>query len=603
MNRKLIILLFGCVLTAVFSALWLFPSNSALAAEWQAKTDPWVLTTAADKSTEFLVYLTEQADLSGAAALTSKVDKATFVYQTLSATAARTQRPVVAAIEALGLEYRPFWVANMIWVKGDLAAVQALAQRADVAHIYANPAVRASLPTPTLAENAPTAIEWGVQKVHAPDVWALGFEGQGVVVAGQDTGYSWTHPAIKNQYRGWDGASANHNYNWHDAIHSGGGSCGANSQVPCDDQGHGTHTMGTMVGDDGGSNQIGVAPGARWVGCRNMNQGVGTPTTYSECYQWFIAPTDLNNQNPDPSKAPDVINNSWGCPPSEGCTDPNVLLTVVNNVRAAGIVTVHSAGNSGPSCSTVTDPAAIYAASFSVGATDNSDTIASFSSRGPVTVDGSNRRKPDISAPGVNVRSSYPGGGYTSMSGTSMAGPHNVGVVALIFSAAPNLIGNPDAIQTLLEQTAVPRTTTQTCGGIPGDQIPNNTCGYGRVDALSAYNGLGGGTPPLHIGDLDRATLNVRNRWRAQVTATAHNETHGVLSGVVITFNITGLSPLSCTTGTDGKCYVRALVSDSVPNLTFTVTNAVKSGFSYDAAANHDPDGDSNGTVIVVQQP
>ncbi len=205
--------------------------------------------------------------------------------------------------------------------------------------------------------------------MHAPDVWAQGFTGQGAVVGGQDTGYQWDHPALINQYRGWNGTTADHNYNWHDAIHSGGGVCGANSPEPCDDSGHGTHTMGTMVGDDGAGNQIGMAPGARWIGCRNMDQGNGTPATYSECYQWFIAPTDLNDLNPDPSKAPDVINNSWSCPLSEGCTDPNVLLADVEAVRAAGILTVHSAGNSGPTCSTVDTPAAIYDASFTVGAT------------------------------------------------------------------------------------------------------------------------------------------------------------------------------------------------------------------------------------------
>ena len=289
---------------------------------------------------------------------------------------------------------------------------------------------------------------------------------KGAVIGGQDTGYQWDHPALVNQYRGNNGIIVNHNYNWHDAIHSGGGSCGPNSPFPCDDFGHGTHTMGTMVGDDGAGNQTGMAPGARWIGCRNMNVGVGSPATYSECYQWFIAPTDLNNLNPRPDLAPDVINNSWGCPPSEGCTDPNVLLTVVNNVHAAGIVTAHSAGNSGPDCSTVSDPAAIYANSFTVGATDNTDTIAGFSSRGPVTIDGSNRLKPNVSAPGVNIRSSVPGRYISGLSGTSMAAPHVAGLVALLISSQPSLAGHVDEIESLIELSAVPRTTSQNCGGV-----------------------------------------------------------------------------------------------------------------------------------------
>ena len=154
-------------------------------------------------------------------------------------------------------------------------------------------------------------------------------------------------PRAQDQVPRLERLARNHNYNWHDSIHSGGGSCGADSPAPCDDFGHGTHTMGTMVGDDGGTNKIGVAPRRKWIGCRNMDQGVGTPATYTECFQWFIAPTDLPNQNPDPSKAPHVINNSWGCPPSEGCTDPTVLQTVVENTRAAGIEVVVSAGNAG----------------------------------------------------------------------------------------------------------------------------------------------------------------------------------------------------------------------------------------------------------------
>jgi subtilisin family serine protease len=245
--------------------------------------------------------------------------------------------------------------------------------------------------------------------------------------------------------------------------------------------------MGTMVGDDGAGNQIGMAPGAKWIGCRNMERGWGTPATYTECFQWFLAPTDLNGQNPDPSKAPDVINNSWYCPPEEGCADPLILQSVVENVRAAGIVVVFAAGNSGPGCSSIDAPGAMYDASFTVGATDSGDNIAGFSSCGPVTVDGSNRLKPDVSAPGVNIRSSVPGNGYAGgWSGTSMAAPHVVGAVALLISAHPELKGQVDGIERIIEYTAVPRTNSQSCGDVPGTEIPNNTYGWGRVDALAA---------------------------------------------------------------------------------------------------------------------
>ncbi len=536
-----------------FAILGVLAAGAVFAEDPQRKIDPWVAETGARGQTEFLVMLREQADLRGARVLPTKSEKSAFVLDALAATAARAQGPLLALLESRGIEHRAYWIANMVWVRGDLRLAEELAARDDVFHVYANPAVRLRGPVASRpdaqAPGAPDAVEWGVAKVRAPGVWALGFTGQGIVVAGGDTGYDWTHVAIKTQYRGWNGSVADHNYNWHDSIHSGGGSCGADAQAPCDDFGHGTHTMGTMVGDDGGSNQIGVAPSARWIGCRNMNVGVGTPESYSECFQWFIAPTNLAGQNPDPSKAPHVINNSWGCPPDEGCTDVTILQTVVENTRAAGIEVVVSAGNAGNGCSTVQDPPAIYDASFSVGATDSSDNIAGFSSRGPVTVDGSNRLKPDISAPGVGVRSCVPGGGYEVLSGTSMAGPHVVGVVALVLSANASLIGDPDAIEPILTGSAIPRTTSETCGGVPGDQIPNNTYGWGRVDALSAFNA---DLAITQSDSPDPALVGVPVTYTLTVT----NLGVGPSTGVVVSEGLTVTAAVNSATPSQGSCTV-----------------------------------------------
>jgi subtilisin family serine protease len=267
--------------------------------------------------------------------------------------------------------------------------------------------------------------------------------------------------------------------------------CGLNAPAPCDDQAHGTHTMGTMTGDDGQGNQVGVAPGAKWIGCRNMERGNGKPSSYLECFQFFLAPTDLNGQNPDPDQAPHVINNSWYCPVSEGCTDLAVnelLHDAVINLRASGVVVVVSNGNFGASgCATTYGPPAYFEESFSVGATRSDDTLANFSSRGPVLIDGSNRIKPNVAAPGVFVRSSTPIDGYSFFSGTSMAGPHVVGLVALILSARPDLAGNVDLIEDIVEQTAIFKEDPDNCG-IDGTQRPNNGFGWGRVDALAALN-------------------------------------------------------------------------------------------------------------------
>jgi subtilisin family serine protease len=479
-------IIFLALLLALFSTHKQIP---AAPTAWQAKVDNWVLTSAQSGETEFLLYLTEQADLSGAKELKTKHEKGSYVYTELTKVAARTQKPLLAALSKMGAEHRSYWIANMIWVRGDLKIVDSLAKRNDVAHIYANPSVHLDLPIISphqegeFTQNTPSTVEWNISKVGAPQVWDAGYTGNGVVIGGQDTGYDWDHPALKSQYRGWDGNSADHNYSWHDAIHSGGGDCGPDSPEPCDDYGHGTHTMGTMVGDDGAGEQIGMAPGARWIGCRNMDQGAGTPATYSECFEWFIAPTKLNGKKPNPDLAPDVINNSWYCPPDEGCNWDS-LLPVVNNTRAAGIVVVVSAGNTGApyKCFSVDHPPAIYDSSFSVGATNEYDNITSFSSRGPA--DHTNRLKPDISAPGKNIRSSIPGDGYGIKSGTSMAAPHVSGLVALLLSAHPYLTGQVEAIETQIEQNALPRTTLENCGGVPGSQIPNNTYGCGRIDAL-----------------------------------------------------------------------------------------------------------------------
>ncbi len=473
------------------------PGPGALGDVWKTKVDAALLEEVARGDTGFLIFLSEQADLSNAAAWKTKAEKGRAVFETLKSVAARTQKPILDDLARRGVRRRAFWVANMIWVEGNAELVREMARRADIAHLYADTSTHVDLPTPSEARLplVPAGVEWNITLTGAPQMWAAGYTGQGVVIGGQDTGYDWEHPALKRQYRGWNGTSANHDYSWHDAIHendnhtASGNPCGFDSPVPCDDTNHGTHTMGIMVGDDGAGNQVGMAPGAKWIGCRNMEQGWGKPSTYSECYEWFIAPYPPGGDptQGDPAKAPDVINNSWGCPFAEGCTAMDVLLAVVNSVRAAGILTVHSAGNNGSFCGTVNTPAAIYAESFTVGATDNTDNIASFSSRGPVTVDGSHRLKPDVAAPGVNVRSSLPGGSYGWMSGTSMAAPHVAGLAALLLSYRPLRSGQVDFLENVIQQSAVPRTTTtQDCGDIPGTQVPNNTYGWGRIDALSA---------------------------------------------------------------------------------------------------------------------
>ena len=262
----------------------------------------------------------------------------------------------------------------------------------------------------------PTQLPYGLVYTGADKAWALGIRGQGVVVGSQDTGVDWDHPALRSAYRGWNAQTqtAAHAYNWFDAFGRNSTDvnvyrCSPDAQVPCDDGSHGTHTVGTMVGDasaEGGA-VLGMAPGAEWIGCRNMRGGVGTPDSYTTCFEWFMAPYPQGG-NPltdgKPELAPALSTTPGAARARKGVT-LTTLRQVVDTVRAAGIFVAASAGNYGgflspPKCNTVMDPIAIYDSSFSVGAHDQNGTIASFSSSGPVTIDGSNRLKPDLDCAG-----------------------------------------------------------------------------------------------------------------------------------------------------------------------------------------------------------
>ncbi len=487
------------VLNTIFTLFLLFSIKNNLAAQtadWQKKVAPAVLKKASGGQTvHFLAVFSEQADLAGAKNLHSKEAKGQFVFEKLRETADRSQARARFFLHEKKAFANSFYVANLMAVEGDISLIKALVEFPEIARIEPDAEMRLQFfdEKNTVSERGP---EWNLQKINADSVWAMGITGQGVTVAGEDTGYDWGHPAIHDKYRGWDGAAADHNYHWHDAIHEFSplatdtlNPCGLNLQAPCDDNSHGTHTMGSMVGDDGAGNQIGVAPGARWMACRNMERGNGRPSTYIECFQFFLAPTDLAGEKPVPTRAPHVINNSWYCSVEEGCDSsfaPIIMQTVIENLQLAGIVVVVSNGNFGPNCETTTFAPALFAPSFSVGATRQDDTIAGFSSRGGVNFMGKNYIKPDVSAPGQSVRSSIRGGEYAIFSGTSMAGPHVAGLVALIISANPELAGQVEIIQNIIEQTAVRKFSEQDCSGVSSDIFPNNVFGFGRIDALAA---------------------------------------------------------------------------------------------------------------------
>jgi serine protease AprX len=484
------------------------------AGSWESKVDASVLQDAAVGKADFIVFMADKADLSGAAQLPTKAQKGTFVYNALTAKARESQAGALQVLGAAGAPARSFWIANTIVTRGDLTLIEALASRSDVRAIYAVGTGRIDEPLDRIAEapgsststTAVSTVGPSLDWVRADEAWALGYRGQGAVVAGADTGVRWTHEALKRQYRGWDAATgtANHDYNWHNGA-AVNASCPGNDAEPCDDNEHGTHTVGTMVGDDGAGNQIGMAPDAKWIACRNMNQGFGAVPTYMDCMQWLLAPTRIDGTGADPTKAPDVVNNSWGC--VEVCAPP-LLKDMVDASRAAGIFYVVSAGNDNQwflgltsICENIVFPLAVYQSAFTVGSTGaTNDNISDFSSLGPVPdnpSEGIRYRKPDIVAPGDGIRSAVHGSddAYASLSGTSMAGPHVAGLVALIISANPALRGQVDAIEDIITTTAKPLTTTKGCGGDTSTQVPNNVFGWGRIDALAAVQKALGTTP------------------------------------------------------------------------------------------------------------
>lgn len=447
----------------------------------------------------YLVKIKSDIDLTESKRLKGKAAKANFVYQKLKNHTAESQKRIINFLKENDINYSSYIVSNTIKLTSQIDVFYNIQSLEEVEQIIWD----APIPMQSYWEdkasrgNRNPEPEWGIKMIKADQVWEMGYTGNGVVVGGQDTGYDWLVEPLQKKYRGYVSNSVGiHDYNWFDAISGPSplhndtiNPCGFNVKEPCDDHNHGTHTMGTMVGSDT-LNAIGVAPGASWIACRNMDRGYGSPSTYLACFEWFLAPRDINDENPDPTKGPHVINNSWGCPEMEGCNPDNWVFMedAINNLRAAGTVVVVSAGNDGGQCGTIRNPAAIFEGSFSVGATTDKDTIAGFSSRGMVSIDSSFRQKPNVSAPGRGVRSVIRGGDFRNFSGTSMAGPHVAGLVALIIESNPELEGDVEAIETIIELTAEPLVTDQECDGVNGMEIPNATYGYGRIDALRAVN-------------------------------------------------------------------------------------------------------------------
>jgi len=419
-----------------------------------------------------IIYLRELADLRPAYALRDQAERGRFVYERLQQTAERSGGELRALLEAAGAEPRPLLTANAIAATLDAPLLERVAARPEVAHVGADAVLLIPSFTPGEEEAASEAVEWNIARIRADEVWdTFGVTGQGVTVGNIGTGGMYDHTALVGQYRGnLGGGTFDHNYNWFDLVNG--------QTTPYDDNGHSTFGIGLVVGDDGGINQIGVAPGAKWIAVKACNAtGNCSLSDLHAGFQWLLAPTDLSGADPDPARRPHIGLNMWG---SGGCNSefqPDLLAW-----QAAGILPVFAPGGSGPGCGTVSSPAAL-AQAVSAGATDSSDQIAPFSSRGPSPCDG--QIKPEVAAPGVNIRSSYVDGGYQVWSGTSLSAAHLAGAAALVLSANLNL--DPEEIKEIVEGTAL-CLEDLSCGGTPCPDGANNVYGWGRIDAFEAVS-------------------------------------------------------------------------------------------------------------------
>jgi len=454
-GRVILALLFAAVLVlpSIVSAS---PPDSS-AARLPIRIESQVLDQFAEQNeATYWVILRDKADLRPAFAMRNREARGRFVFERLQATASASQAGIRGLLQSRGVSHRPYWIVNAIQVTSNKATLDALAARSDVAQIVADGAYKIPDPIPGRQQPRVSVVEWNIDRINAPQVWStFGVRGEGIVVANIDTGVDYTHSALVAQYRGnLGGGNFDHNYNWFDPSNI----CGFPSVVPCDNIGHGSHTMGTMVGDDGdpGPNQIGVAPHARWIAAKGCEFNSCSFAALISSGQWVLAPTDLNGQNPRPDLRPHVVNNSWGGGPG----DP-FYQGIVDAWIASGIFPAFSNGNAGPGCNSSGSPGD-YVNTYSAGAFDIGNNIAGFSSRGPSAFGG--EIKPNIAAPGVDVRSSVPGNSYAFFSGTSMASPHVAGTVALMWSAAPALVGDIAATRGLLDQTAID-TEDLSCGG------------------------------------------------------------------------------------------------------------------------------------------
>ena len=426
---------------------------------------------------KIFVVMKNQADLTAIRQIPDPAARRQAVYDKLVKTALTSQSDIRKQLDQWHLSYTPYYLVDGIEVDAGPFYTMLLKKRGDVDHILQSPHLR-PLPEAVPLTNSqpvdqPAEPAWNLKMIGIDQVrQELKITGKGIVIGQTDTGVDGAHPELKASYRG---AQQGNDYNWLDPWN--------HTASPTDAEGHGTATLGLITGKE-----IGIAPDAQWIGCVNLARDLGNPAVYLNCMQFMLAPyPQAGNSFSDgkPEKGAMIINNSWGCPKVEGC-DAKIFQSSADALETAGVFMSVAAGNTGNyGCSTVTDPPAIYGDVLTAGSINQAGNVSDFSSLGPVSVDGSNRIKPDLLAPGEGIVSSFPGNAYIKADGTSFAAPHVSGVVALMWSANPKLIGNIELTTKLLEETASPyQGTIPAC--VTSTSLPSDASGYGLLNAYAA---------------------------------------------------------------------------------------------------------------------
>jgi hypothetical protein len=533
---------------------------------------------ATDGKADFIVDFSEKADLSAASSM-DWVTRGRFVYDTLTATAARVQAQAKSTLEGMGYTTKTFYAGNQLYVfSGSLDAANAVAALPEVSSIRAtrvwqvDPVTTASSalftagwPGALLAEKvettvlAPTDLDWGIVDTKADQFWgAYGVEGAGILVANIDTGVDYTHVALADNFK--CAANPSDPACWEDPTNN------CPSDVPCDawpGVWHGTHTMGTMVGSNNPDllHQVGMSPDSQWIACLGCPNGGCPDINLNTCADWILAP----GQNPD--NRPNVVNNSWG-----GGGGNTFYLSQVEAWRAAGVFPAFSAGNN-YSCNSLGSPGD-YQESFGSAAHASNRVIAGFSSKGPSYFGDDPYTKPNISAPGVDVMSAMPGDGWQLMSGTSMASPHTAGAVALLWSCNPSLVGQIDQTFQILQDN----TDAAPAGdcGAPADGEGNYTYGYGYLDIFQAgalwcgetgtidghvYNAVGG-------APIEGATVHGVGEFGGGPTAMTDQNGYFTMDATVGSYDVTAKHPHFMAETMTGV----VVVTDTVTTVDFNLT-------------------------------